>query len=331
MLNYIVRRLVIGSFTLLLITMIIYGLARAMPGTPLTLDTAESDPSKNITKEDRQRMRAIYGLDDPWYIAYFKWLGHVARLDLGNSYHQKKPVLHAILERLGPTLMLSATSIFLAYFVSMPIGITATARSGRLDERVTSVALYGLHSLPSFVAALQLMTLFYVMLNDTIFELPLSGMTTSGKYDDYSLLGKWADIFRHMLLPVTCLTYGVLAYDSRFIKANMEEVIRQDYIRTARAKGVGPVAVLVQHAFRNTLIPFVTQLGLSLPALVSGAIIIEGIFSWPGMGQLFFESLTYRDYPMIMGLILMFSTLTLVGQLLADISYAFVDPRISYS
>src|SRR5689334_580054 len=120
MLNYIIRRLFIGAFTLLMITLIVYGLALAMPGTPLTLDTAESDPSKQITKEDRERMRAIYGLDKPWHVAYFHWLGNLARLDLGNSYHQKKPVLNAIVERLGPTLMLSVTSLLLAYFLAMP-------------------------------------------------------------------------------------------------------------------------------------------------------------------------------------------------------------------
>lgn len=331
MLNYIIRRLFIGSFTLLVITMIVYGLLRAMPGDPITINTAESDPSKSISKADRERMRENLGLNDPLPIAYARWLWKVIWLDLDISYYQKKPVFNAILERLGPTLMISATSFFLAYFLSIPMGLTAIARRGRLDERIMSIVLYALHSLPSYVAALQLLTLFYVLLNDTVFELPLSGMTTSDKYDELSLLGKWWDVFKHMVLPVTCLTYGVLAFDSRFIKSNMEEVVRQDYIRTARSKGVGPFSVLVQHAFRNTLIPFVTQLGLALPGLVGGAIIIEQLFSWPGMGQLFFESISTRDYNLTMGLTLMFSTLTLLGQLAADIIYAIVDPRISYS
>lgn len=331
MLNYIIRRLFIGFFTLLFITMIVYALARAMPGDPVALEMAESDPSKQISKEDRERMRAAYGLDKPWYTAYFHWLWNVGHLDLANSFYQKRPVVNAIAERLGPTLMLSVTSFALAYFLSMPMGLGATARSGKADERIMSVVLYGLYSLPSYVAGLQLLTLFYVSLNGTAFELPLSGMTTSDKYADMSFLGKWFDVFKHMVLPVTCLTYGALAFDSRFIKSNMEEVIRQDYIRTARAKGVGPVSVLVQHGFRNTLIPFVTQLGLTLPGLVGGAIIIEQLFSWPGMGQLFFESIRNSDYPMIMGLVLMFATLTLVGQLVADLLYAVVDPRITYS
>ncbi|MBX3436941.1 MAG: ABC transporter permease, partial [Planctomycetaceae bacterium] len=157
--------------------------------------------------------------------------------------------------------------------------------------------------------------------------LPLFGMV-SDNHDSLSTGGKAQDIFWHALLPVTCYTYGSLAYYSRFIRANMQEVIRQDYIRTALAKGLGPVRVLWHHAFRNTLIPLVTLIGLTLPSLLSGSVIIEQIFSWPGMGRLFFESILERDYPTIMGLTLMFALLTLAGQLLADVLYAVVDPRV---
>jgi peptide/nickel transport system permease protein len=133
-----------------------------------------------------------------------------------------------------------------------------------------------------------------------------------------------------MILPVACYTYGSLAYYSRFIRANLQEAVREDYIRTARAKGAGPMRVLLHHAFRNTLIPLVTMIGLTLPVLLSGSIILEQIFSWPGMGKLFFESIRERDYPTLMGLVLMFSVLTLLGQVLADFLYAIVDPRVSY-
>jgi peptide/nickel transport system permease protein len=189
--------------------------------------------------------------------------------------------------------------------------------------------MYMLYSLPSFVAALMLLTLFYQELRGTRWELPLQGMVSSD-YASLSPLGKTIDILRHLILPLACLTYGGLAYDSRFIKANMEEALRQDYIRTARAKGAAYWRIIVVHAFRNTLIPFVTLLGLSLPSLLSGAVILEGIFGWPGMGQLFFQSVGRRDYDVIMGLTLIFTTLTLAGQLLADILYAFVDPRVTY-
>ena len=150
-------------------------------------------------------------------------------------------------------------------------------------------------------------------------------------YEDLSLWGKVWDLTRHALLPVLCETYGVLAYYSRFVHSNMQEVIRQDYIRTARAKGVGPRRVIVHHAFRNALIPLVTLFGLTLPALLGGAVILEQIFSWPGIGNLFYQSIEQRDYPTIMGLVLMFSVLTLLGQLLADLLYGVVDPRVGYS
>jgi peptide/nickel transport system permease protein len=154
---------------------------------------------------------------------------------------------------------------------------------------------------------------------------------TSMHYDQLSAAGKLWDRLLHMLLPVFCATYASLAYYSRFVKSNMEEVVRQDYIRTARAKGVGPFRITVHHAFRNTLIPFVTLMGLTLPGLLSGFVILESIFTWQGMGLLFLDSITNRDYPTIMGLTFMFSLLTLAGQLVADILYAFVDPRVTYS
>src|SRR5262249_11826155 len=177
-----------------------------------------------------------------------------------------------------------------------------------------------------FVAALYLQLLFYSKLG----WLPLFGMT-SDDYDTLSTFGKAWDLLQHALLPVICFTYASLAYYARFIHANMQEVIRQDYIRTALAKGVPPIRVIWHHAFRNTLIPLVTMLGLLLPALLSGAVILEQIFTWPGIGQLYFESIEQRDYDTIMGLTLMFSVLTLLGQLVADILYAVVDPRVSYA
>ena len=330
MVNYLIRRLLIGALTLLLITFVIYGLIRSMPGSPLDTDAAFTDPSRQPSPEDIKRMERIYGLDKPWYTAYFGWLGNVARLDMGNSLLERKPVTTVIGQRVGPTLLLSVTSLFLTYLLAIPMGLIATVRSGKLDERSMSTGLYMLYSFPSFVAALFLQLIFAVHLEGTMLELPLFGMK-SNEYDTFSTLGKAADLFWHMLLPVVCFTYGSLAYYSRFVKSNMEEVIRQDYIRTARAKGVSPFNVIVHHAFRNTLIPLVTLIGLTLPGLLGGAIILEQIFNWPGMGQLYFESILRRDYPTIMGLTFMFSILTLAGQLLADILYAVVDPRITYS
>lgn len=325
MISYLVRRVMIGSVTLLLITFLVYGLIRAMPGTPMTNELALLDPSKTISQEDYERRLKSFGLDKPWYQAYFIWIGNVVRGDLGRSIPRKQPVTKLISERVPATLLLSGSSLLLTYLLSIPMGLYATVRANSTDERTLSTVLYMMYSLPAFVAALFLQIFLHVKLG----WLPLMGMT-SEQYESFSLLGKTWDVFLHSLMPVVCFTYSSLAYYTRFIKSNMAEVIRQDYIRTARAKGVPPLKVIVHHAFRNTLIPLVTMIGLTLPALLSGAVILERIFSWPGMGSLFFESLRERDYETLMGLTLMFSFLTLLGQLLADLLYAFVDPRVSY-
>jgi peptide/nickel transport system permease protein len=327
MISYLLRRLGLAALTLVLVTFLIYGLLRAMPGTPVTGDQANLDPSKQLSPEAIERLNRLYGLDKPWYKAYFIWAGNLVRADLGVSYSRNnRPVLQLILDRIPATLLLSSTSLILTYLLSIPLGLWATAKSGTVAERSASTLLYMLYSLPAFVAALYLQLLFYVKLG----WLPLFGMT-SDNYETLTTAGKALDLLKHATLPIVCFTYGSLAYYSRFIRANMQEVVRQDYIRTARAKGVGPRAIIWKHAFRNTLIPLVTMMGLTLPGLLSGAVILEQIFVWPGMGRLFFESIGQRDYNVIMGLVLMFSVLTLAGQLLADILYAVVDPRVTYN
>jgi peptide/nickel transport system permease protein len=330
MATYLTRRVLIAVLTLWLITFLVYGLIRAMPGDALTVNREMLGPGQKLNQEDIERARATFGLDKPWYTAYVNWLGNLLRGDLGRSFNQKVAVSQVIGDRIGNTLLLSLTSLVLAYLLSIPIGLYASARANKPDERVVSTLLYMLYSLPAFVAALLLQVLFAVKLRDTGFELPLFGKQ-SDDFNSLTTFEQVIDVAKHMILPVFCFTYGVLAYESRFIRANMQEVIRQDYIRTARAKGVGPIRILWHHAFRNTLIPFVTLIGLTLPALLSGAVILEQIFTWPGVGTLMFESITMRDYPVIMGLTLIFSIVTLLGQLLADFLYSVVDPRVTYS
>jgi peptide/nickel transport system permease protein len=329
MFQYFARRFVLALLTLLLITFLVYGLIRLMPGDPLLVNLEGASPDRPIKLEEIERMREIFGLNKPWYVAYWHWLLNLLHGDLGDSLSRPSRVVDIIRERIGPTLLLEATALSLTYLLAIPIGLYATARNGKLDERITSTVLYMLYSLPIFVAALFLQVFFAIELRGTALELPLFGMT-SDNFEELSRAGQVWDVAKHALLPVLCYTYGSLAYYSRFIRANMQEVIRQDYIRTARAKGVGPVRLLLHHAFRNTLIPLVTMIGLTLPLLLSGSIILEQIFSWPGMGKLFFESIRERDYPTMMGLMLMFSVLTLAGQMLADFLYAVVDPRVSY-
>jgi len=326
MLNYLVRRLLVGLVTLVAITFLVFGLIRSMPGSPALMAMAEASPDRTIDPADIGRMQRDYGLDKPWYQAYFVWLGNVVKGDLGRSFFRKEPVARLILQRIGPTLLLSITSLLTTYLLSIPLGLYCSARANHPEERVLSTGLYMLYSLPAFVAALLLLYLFAYKLD----WLPLFGMT-SDNHKTLSPTGKFLDIVWHAILPVVCSTYGTLAYYTRFVRANMQEVIRQDYIRTARAKGAGPMRVLVRHAFRNTLIPLVTLVGLTLPYLLSGSIVLEQVFSWPGMGRMYFESINARDYPVIMGLTLLFSTVALIGQLLADVLYAVVDPRVSYS
>lgn len=324
MLRYLIRRGLIGLLTLTLITFIIYALIRQMPGSPATGKIAEMGLQKRITKADLDRINKSYGLDKPWPIGYLKWIDQlVLHRDLGRSYTYGEPVAKLIGDRIGPTLLLSVTSLMLSYVLAGPLGLYSVVRANRLDERIVSTFLFMIYSLPTFVAALALLYFFYQRLG----WLPLRGMV-SENHDSMSEAGKYADVAWHMILPVACFTYGSLAYYARFIRSNMQEIIRQDYIRTARAKGVHPLIVVVRHAFRNTMIPMVTQLGLTLPTLLGGSVILEQIFTWPGMGRLLFESINTRDYPVIMGLTLIFSLVTLGGQLLADVLYAVVDPRI---
>jgi peptide/nickel transport system permease protein len=330
MYSYLVRRLIFAALTVIFITFVVYALIRAMPGDPISLDLGEASPEKMQSREERMRQYKLYGLDYPPHIGYCIWARNLIwNRDLGKSIFEKKPVYRQIKERFIPTLMLSGTSLFLAYVLSVPIGLYCSARSNKFDERTISMGMYMMYSFPSYVAALFLLTLFYLKLKGTPWALPLQGMVSSD-HSQLSVWGQFQDSIRHLILPLTCMTYGGLAYDSRFIKANMEEAMRQDYIRTARAKGASYVRILVMHAFRNTLIPFLTILGISLPAILGGAVILEGIFGWPGMGQLFYQSVSRRDYDPIMALTLMFTVLTLAGQLLADILYAFADPRVAY-
>lgn len=325
MAQYLIRRLLIALAMLVVITFLVYVLIRSTPGDPTLVNFESVSPDKQPSPEALKRFREQYYLDRPIYEGYAMWLLHLLQGDLGQSMaYNGAPVSQVIGERIGNTLILTVSSLLLAYIMSIPLGLYFTARNGTLQERGLSTLLYMLYSLPSYVAALFLQLAFAVKLD----LLPLFG-THSDNFQQLSFMGQVWDVAKHAVLPVTCFTYGSLAFYSRFIKANMNEVIRQDFIRTAKAKGVSPRSIIYHHAFRNTLIPLVTQIGLTLPALLSGSVILEQIFAWPGIGKLFFEALGYRDYPIFMSLVLMFSVLTLLGQLLADVLYAIVDPRVS--
>jgi len=232
-------------------------------------------------------------------------------------------VLHLIAEKLPHTFQLNLIAFLLAAAIGVPVGLWSATRSGRLSERAAAVSFFLLYSLPSFWVALLLMQAFSVRLG----WLPLFGMT-SDHYLELSGPGQLADRLRHLILPVITLTYAQLAIFARFSKSAVADVIRQDYITTARAKGVAPGAVLWRHAFRNALIPLITLLGLTIPYLISGSVIVEQIFQWDGIGHLYFTSILRRDYPTVLGLTVATAVVTLLASLAADLMYAAADPRI---
>jgi len=327
MLRHVARRLAIGALTLLLISFVVYGLIRAMPGDAADYARAGPDEERSIqvSRERYEEMQRAFGLDRHWTLAYLEWAGKFVRGDLGASLHRHVPVSEMIAERVAATLLLSGVSIGIAFAVSIALGLYSAKREGRADERALSALLYLGYSFPSYVAAIMGVLIFGV----TLKVLPLSGMR-GPDHQDLSAAGKIWDVARHMVLPVFCYSLGYIAYYTRFLRASLSSVMGSDFVRAARAKGLSDNAVLVRHGLRNSLVPLVTLLGLSLPALVGGSVILEQIFAWPGMGRLFFEGIYTRDYPLIMGLTMMFSVLILAGSLLADLLYAVVDPRIRY-
>jgi len=321
-LEYIVRRLLFMIPLLLGITIITFVVVQLSPGGPADMLTGLSP---KIGAEAKARLRSLYGLDKPIHVQYWLWLSRIARFDFGESFKDGRRVIIKILERLPATLLLDILSLLLIFFIALPIGIMSAVRQDSFFDKGMTIFVFFGFSVPAFWLALLLMILFGVFLG----WLPISGMH-SVNFPYFSIWGKMWDLIKHLILPVLVTAFGGLAYLSRYSRASMLEVLRQDYIRTARAKGVPEKKVIYRHALRNALIPIVTLLGLSLPGLIGGGIIFETIFAWPGMGRLSYQAVMARDYPVIMGVGVIAAFLTLLGNLIADITYAFVDPRIRY-
>ncbi len=324
MLNYTIRRLVYLVPTLLGITIVTFFIINLTPGDPVTAIRGGMTQTR-ISPETYQHMLSLYGLDKPIHVRYATWLKRLLTLDFGDSFRNQRPVTELILERLPATLILNIASLFIALLISIPLGLYSALRPNSLFDKINGAILYMLYSLPDFWVALLLIILFGVKLK----LLPIFGMETIHS-EDLGFFQYWGDRIRHMILPTVCLTYGSLAFLSRFVRGSTLEVIQQDYVRTARAKGLKEDTIVYGHVFRNTLIPILTLLGLLLPTLISGSIILEAIFSWPGIGALFYESVLARDYPTIMGLSFITSLLVLLSTLLADLLYAWADPRVTY-
>jgi peptide/nickel transport system permease protein len=327
---YLLKRILLMIPTLVGITIITFVIVRLAPGDPAAMRVG-SAASGGLTDQRMaqaiiEKTRIEFGLDKPIPVQYALWVSKIVRLDFGRSYKDNRPVTEKILERLPVTLQINIIALLLTYFLAVPLGIfSATHQHTRADRAVTT-ALFVLYSLPSFWVATVL--ILFVGGGDFLHWFPISGISSL----DAEKLAFWPwfkDRVWHLVLPVFCLTYASLAYVSRQMRAGMLETIRQDYIRTARAKGLSEKVVILRHAFRNSLIPIITLLGFLLPAMLGGSVIIESIFTIPGMGLLGFEAILSRDYPVVMAISTISAFLTLLGLLLSDIAYALVNPTIS--
>ncbi len=329
MLTYLLKRLFEMIPTLIGITLLSFFIIHLAPGKPTDVLT-ELNPK--MTPEAREKLEKYYGLDKPIIVQYGLWLKRIAKLDFGESFStDRRPVMDKIWDskqplpdrRLFVTFLINILSMFLIFIIAIPIGISSATHQYSVFDKITTVLVFTGFAVPAFWLALLLMILFGVTLD----WLPISGLK-SMDYDALSLSGKIWDRTEHLILPVFVSSVGGLAGISRYMRSNMLEVIRQDYITTARAKGLTETKVIYKHALKNALLPIITLLGLSVPGLIGGSVIFENIFGIPGMGQLFFMSVMTRDYPLIMCILTIGALLTLAGNLMADIGYMIADPRI---
>lgn len=320
--SYLLRRFFYALLTFFGITVATFALIHSVPGDPTSIYVGRAG-MRGVPQETLAAIRREHHLDEPLPAQYVRWLQGIVTLDLGRSIVDRRDVSDRILEKLPNTFVLNAVAFVLAAFIGIPIGLWSARHSGRMTEQAASLLFFLLYSLPAFWVALLLMHFLSVRLD----LLPLFGMTSS-EYDTLGPFGKLSDHLRHMALPVICLTYAQLAIFVRFSKAAVGEVIRQDFITAARARGTAEGVVMWRHAFRNALIPLVTLLGLSIPYLISGSVVIEQMFQWDGIGRLYFEAILTRDYPTVMGLTVATAVVTLLASVLADVLYALVDPRI---
>jgi peptide/nickel transport system permease protein len=320
--KHIARRLVEMIPLILGITLITFFVIRLAPGNP-TFYQGAFNPK--VKPEAVKRLEKIYGLDKPLPIQYLNWLKRLVNLDFGRSFVDGKPVIQKIKERIAITIMLNLLALVLILIISIPLGIISALKRNSLVDRALTVFVFIGFSTPSFWLALVLMILLGVKTH----LLPISGLQSLSA-DTFTPLHMWLDNIHHLVLPIFIMAFGGLAGFSRYMRQSMLEVVGQEYITAARAKGLSEYQVMRKHALRNAMLPVVTLLGLSIPGLIGGSVIFETIFAIPGMGQLFYESALARDYPTIMGILTIGALLTLAGNLMADISYSLVDPRIRY-
>ncbi|MGH7458378.1 MAG: ABC transporter permease [Longimicrobiaceae bacterium] len=324
MIGYVMRR-ILGSIPLLLgVLTLIFFIIHLAPGDP----TARYF-NPNVSPEVIEQMRENFGLNDPIHIQYLKWVRSFATGEFGYSFGQMRPIGDILPTVLWNTLQLTLISLVLIFLIGMLVGIVQAVRQYSASDNVLTVLALFFYSMPSFWFALMLILLFSLKASQWGWPVvfPASQMTSIG-YDFMPLWEKALDRFMHLLLPATALGIGAAAGVARYMRGSMLEVIHQDYIRTARAKGLSERRVIFKHALRNALIPIVTLLGLYLPFLLAGSVLIETIFAWPGMGRLIVDAIFQRDYPLVMATSFVIAAMVVAGNLIADVLYAVVDPRI---
>ncbi|MBU1043515.1 MAG: ABC transporter permease [Candidatus Omnitrophica bacterium] len=320
MLSYIFKRLIMLIPLLIGISLISFLVIHLAPGKPTDV---QLQLNQKVSLQVRERIEKLYGLDKPIMVQYFSWLKRMVCLDFGVSFIDSRSVSVKIAERIPVTLFISVLSLLLILCIAIPIGVFSAVWEGSFFDQAMTVFVFIGFAMPSFWLALLLMKYFGV----TLHWIPVSGLK-SIQFDNLSLWGKLLDYGQHLILPISISAFTGLAGLSRYMRTNMINVLQTDYIRTARAKGLSDKKIYFRHALKNALLPVITILGLSLPGLIGGSVITESIFAIPGMGKLFYDSVMARDYPVIMGVLVIGALLTLIGNLIADICYFYADPRI---
>lgn len=321
--TYALRRIVQTIPILFIISIMLFFMVQSAPGGPLT--AARRNP--NVSKEQIQAMEEKLGLNDPLPVQYGRWLRNMLTGNLGDSIKFHRPVSEMIGERIPNTLLLVGVSFLVTLVIAVPIGVWSARKPySKFDYAMTTVTFIG-QSIPVYWLGLGLIIIFYVTIKNPFTGSPFfpgGGMNTQGKSGDL------LDTLWHLILPVTALSLGWIAWYSRFLRSSMLDVLHEDYVRTARAKGVLDNAVYYKHALRNAVLPLVTLIALDLPSLFAGALFVETIFSWPGMGRLFWDAAKGRDYPVLLGVVMITAVLIILCNILADLAYGWLNPQVKY-
>lgn len=334
MLGFLVKRVFWMLPTMLGVTLVCFMLLRLANADPIADGQAGVLSGRQVSSEALAHLRRTYDLDKPWYVQYGKLVGRLVTLDLGNRWQDGRPIREVLGEALPVTLLLSGLSLLLAYVVAIPLGVLSAVRQYSATDQAVTVSLFVLYSLPSFWVGTMLLVFFasgsFVNCGFTPGPgcFPLQGWHAFDGFESMTFPQKVADVAWHIVLPLVTLTYNAFAALSRYMRAGMLETLRLDFIRTARAKGLSERAVVLGHALRNSLIPIVTLLGLTLPQLISGSVVVEWIFGIRGMGLVALEAIRLPDYPLVITIVAFTALVTMLGVLVSDLLYAVVDPRI---